>query len=57
MLGRFVVVTDGEGWAHLLSNESGDLLARTRTGVTGEPVAAGNALVVQGDGRLAQLGL
>ncbi|MGE8357080.1 MAG: outer membrane protein assembly factor BamB [Microvirgula sp.] len=57
LLGRFVVVTDGEGIAHLLSNESGDELGRASIGASSQPVAAGPNLLVQGLGRIAQLGL
>lgn len=61
MLGRFVLVVDGEGYAHLLSNESGGIVGRSKIGTSGpvnQPVSLGSSALVQGqDGRLAMLNL
>ncbi|MEO9386488.1 outer membrane protein assembly factor BamB [Chromobacterium phragmitis] len=61
MIGRFVLVVDGEGYAHLLSNESGGIVGRNKIGTTGpvnQPVSLGSSALVQGrDGRLAMLNL
>lgn len=61
LLGRFVLVVDGEGYAHLLSNESGGIVGRAKIGTSGpvnQPVSLGSSALVQGqDGRLAMLNL
>ncbi|OWY37766.1 outer membrane protein assembly factor BamB [Xenophilus sp. AP218F] len=61
MLGRFVLVADGEGYAHLLSNESGNIVGRAKVGTNGstnQPVSLGSSVLLQGqDGRLAMLNL
>ncbi|POZ62733.1 outer membrane protein assembly factor BamB [Chromobacterium alticapitis] len=61
MMGRFVMVVDGEGYAHLLSNESGGIVGRGKIGTSGpvnQPVSLGSTALVQGqDGRLAMLNL
>ncbi|MCP9760324.1 outer membrane protein assembly factor BamB [Aquitalea sp. S1-19] len=59
MLGKNILVLDGEGYAHLLASEDGRLIGRTRTGAEGtlsQPVSLGDAAYVQGrNGRLAVL--
>lgn len=61
MLGRFVLVTDGEGYGHLLSNESGSLVGRVKLGsegATAQPVSLGSSALVQGqNGRLSLLSI
>ncbi|KUM03307.1 outer membrane protein assembly factor BamB [Chromobacterium subtsugae] len=61
MIGRFVLVVDGEGYAHLLSNESGSIVGRSKIGTSGpvnQPVSLGSSALIQGqDGRLAMLNL
>ncbi|MCP1293138.1 outer membrane protein assembly factor BamB [Chromobacterium sp. S0633] len=60
LLGRFVLVGDGEGYAHLLSNESGSIVGRVKVGpaLTNQPVSLGSSALMQGkDGRLAMLTL
>lgn len=61
MLGRFVLVTDGEGYGHLLSNESGSLVGRVKLGsegVSAQPVSLGASALVQGvNGRLSLLSI
>jgi outer membrane protein assembly factor BamB len=61
MLGRYILVTDSAGYAHLLSNENGSLLGRIRLGTngqTGQPVSLGDSALIQGpDGRLVMLSL
>lgn len=61
MLGRFVLVVDAEGYAHLLSNESGSIVGRVGIGTDGQtaqPVSLGNSVVVKGpNGRLVMLSL
>jgi outer membrane protein assembly factor BamB len=61
MLGRFVLVVDAQGIAHLLSNESGSIVGRTNIGTEGQtaqPLSLGNSVVVQGtNGRLVMLSL
>ncbi len=61
MLGRFVLVADGQGVAHLLSNESGELVGRLKTGLDNiktAPISDGERVLVQdGDGHVAMLGL
>ncbi|UTH72566.1 outer membrane protein assembly factor BamB [Chromobacterium sp. IIBBL 290-4] len=61
LIGRFVLVVDGEGYAHLLSNESGSIVGRNKIGTSGpvnQPVSLGSTALVQGrDGRLAMLNL
>ena len=60
LLGRFVLVGDGEGYAHLLSNESGSIVGRVKvgSGLANQPVSLGSSALMQGkDGRLALLTL
>jgi outer membrane protein assembly factor BamB len=61
MLGRFVLVVDSLGVAHLLSNESGSIVGRKDIGTegqTGQPVSLGSsALVKAANGRLVMLSL
>lgn len=61
LLGRFVLVVDAEGYAHLLSNESGSIVGRIDIGTKGQPgqpVSLGNSALVKGpDGRLVMLTL
>ncbi|WP_293765625.1 outer membrane protein assembly factor BamB [uncultured Aquitalea sp.] len=61
MLGRFVLVTDGEGYAHLLSNETGAMAGRVKLGGEGgtdQPLSLGSSALVQGqNGRLSLLAL
>ncbi|GGY05416.1 outer membrane protein assembly factor BamB [Paludibacterium paludis] len=61
MLGRYVLVADAEGYAHLLSNESGAIVGRLRLdteGWTGQPVSVGESVLIQGrNGRLSMLSL
>ena len=61
MLGRFVLVTDQEGYAHLLSNETGAIVGRTRIGadlLATQPQSLGENVLLQGrNGRLAMLTL
>ncbi|MBA4707652.1 outer membrane protein assembly factor BamB [Aquitalea aquatica] len=61
MLGRFVLVIDGEGYGHLLSNESGSLVDRVKLGsegATAQPVSLGASALVQGqNGRLSLLSI
>lgn len=61
MLGRFVLVIDGEGYGHLLSNESGSLVGRVKLGsegATAQPVSLGASALVQGqNGRLSLLSI
>lgn len=61
MLDRFVLVMDGEGIAHLLSNESGDFVGRlsVASGKTlTQPVSLGDRVLVQTqNGRVLALGL
>jgi len=61
MLGRFVLVIDGEGYGHLLSNESGSLVGRVKLGsegTTAQPVSLGSSALVQGqNGRLSLLSI
>lgn len=61
MLGRFVLVVDGEGYAHLLSNENGSIVGRSKTGTDGltdQPVSLGASALLQGrNGRLAMLSI
>lgn len=61
MLGRYVLVTDGEGYAHLVAADSGRIVGRTKVGterLTGQPVSLGDtALVLGRNGRLAMLSL
>lgn len=61
MLGRFVLVVDAEGVAHLLSNETGSIVGRTDVGTkgqTGQPVSLGSSALIKGvNGRLAMLSL
>ncbi|WP_028536878.1 outer membrane protein assembly factor BamB [Paludibacterium yongneupense] len=61
MLGRYILVTDSAGYAHLLSNENGSLVGRIRLGTsgqTGQPVSLGDSALIQGlDGRLVMLSL
>ncbi len=61
MLGRYVLVADVDGYAHLLSNESGAIVGRVRMDVdgwTGQPVSLGDSVLVQGrNGRLTMLSL
>jgi outer membrane protein assembly factor BamB len=49
IVGRAVVVGDYKGFVHFLSRDTGEFVARTRTGgaITAQPVVAGNTLVVQ----------
>ncbi|MDF0606354.1 outer membrane protein assembly factor BamB [Neisseriaceae bacterium TC5R-5] len=60
-LGRFVLVGDGEGYAHLLSNEDGRIVGRVKVGseaLTSQPVSLGVSTLVQGQsGRLTMLTL
>ncbi|MGL6070469.1 outer membrane protein assembly factor BamB [Craterilacuibacter sp.] len=59
MLGKNILVLDGEGYAHLLASEDGRLVGRTRTGAEGtlsQPVLLGDAAYVQArNGRLVVL--
>jgi len=61
MLGRFVLVVDAQGVAHLLSNESGSIVGRTDVGTkgqTGQPVSLGSSALIKGEnGRLLMLSL
>ncbi|RMC94735.1 outer membrane protein assembly factor BamB [Aquitalea palustris] len=61
MLGRFVLVIDGEGYGHLLSNESGSLVGRVKLGsegATAQPISLGASALVQGqNGRLSLLSI
>ncbi|RBH33836.1 outer membrane protein assembly factor BamB, partial [Pseudomonas sp. MWU13-2860] len=60
LLGHFVLVGDGEGYAHLLSNESGSIVGRVKvgSGLANQPVSLGSSALMQGkDGRLALLTL
>ncbi|TDR77772.1 outer membrane protein assembly factor BamB [Paludibacterium purpuratum] len=61
MLGRFVLVVDAQGYAHLLSNESGSIVGRVGIGTDGQtaqPVSLGTSALVKGsNGRLAMLSL
>ncbi|BBF84233.1 outer membrane protein YfgL [Aquitalea magnusonii] len=61
MLGRFVLVIDGEGYGHLLSNESGSLVGRVKLGSEGtvaQPLSLGASALVQGqNGRLSLLSI
>ncbi|BEV73846.1 MULTISPECIES: outer membrane protein assembly factor BamB [unclassified Paludibacterium] len=61
MLGRFVLVVDAQGYAHLLSNESGSIVGRVGTGTDGQtaqPVSLGTSALVKGpNGRLVMLSL
>lgn len=61
LLGRFVLVVDAEGVAHLLSNENGSVVGRVETGIAGQPaqpLALGTSALVRGpNGRLAMLSL
>ena len=61
MLGRFVLVIDGEGYGHLLSNENGSLVGRVKLGSEGtvaQPVSLGSSALVQGqNGRLSLLSI
>jgi outer membrane protein assembly factor BamB len=61
MMGRFVLVVDALGVAHLLSNESGSIVGRSKIGTegqTGQPVSLGrSALVKAANGRLVMLSL
>lgn len=61
LLGRFVMVTDDQGYVHLLSNESGSIVGRTKInteGATAQPVSLGSTALVQGaNGRLIMLSL
>lgn len=61
LLGRFILVVDAQGVAHLLSNENGSMVGRAETGIEGQPaqpVALGNSALVRGpNGRLVMLSL
>lgn len=61
MLGRFVLVVDAQGIAHLLSNEDGSIVGRATIGTegqTGQPVSLGGSALIQGgNGRLVMLSL
>jgi outer membrane protein assembly factor BamB len=61
MLGRFVLVVDAQGVAHLLSNENGSIVGRTDVGTegqTGQPVSLGSSALIKGsNGRLVMLSL
>jgi outer membrane protein assembly factor BamB len=61
MLGRFILVVDAEGVAHLLSNENGSEVGRVETGIEGQPaqpLALGTSALVRGpNGRLVMLSL
>ncbi|MBV8046253.1 MAG: outer membrane protein assembly factor BamB [Paludibacterium sp.] len=61
MLGRFVLVVDAQGYAHLLSNESGSIVGRVGVGTDGQtaqPVSLGTSALVKGpNGRLVMLSL
>ncbi|WP_323072149.1 outer membrane protein assembly factor BamB [Mycetohabitans endofungorum] len=49
IVGRAVVVGDYKGFVHFLSRDTGEFVARMRTGgaIIAQPVVAGNTLVVQ----------
>lgn len=61
MLGRFVLVIDGEGYGHLLSNENGSLVGRVKLGSEGtvaQPLSLGSSALVQAaSGRLSLLSI
>ncbi|NWK76747.1 outer membrane protein assembly factor BamB [Aquitalea sp. LB_tupeE] len=61
MLGRFVLVIDGEGYGHLLSNENGSLVGRVKLGSEGivaQPLSLGSSALVQAaSGRLTLLSI
>ena len=61
MLGRFVLVIDGEGYGHLLSNENGSVVGRVKLGSDGtvaQPLSLGSSALVQAaSGRLSLLSI
>lgn len=61
MLGRYVLVVDAQGVAHLLSNENGSIVGRASVGTDGQveqPLTLGNNALVHGpNGRLVMLSL
>lgn len=61
MLGRYVLVVDAQGIAHLLSNEDGSIVGRAEIGTKGQsaqPVSLGDSALIQGsNGRLVMLSL
>lgn len=60
-LGHRILVVDGEGYAHVLSDENGKLLGRSHLGgkgTIGQPVSFGDSVLVQSrNGRLTLLSL
>jgi outer membrane protein assembly factor BamB len=59
-LGRFVLVADGQGYLHLLSNEDGSIVGRIRTDINGaqQPIPLGDSVLVYGtNGRIALVSL
>lgn len=59
-LGRFVLVADGQGYLHLLSNEDGSVVGRVRTDINGaqQPIVLGDNVLVYGtNGRIALVSL
>jgi outer membrane protein assembly factor BamB len=61
LLGRFILVADAEGVAHLLSNEDGSVVGRIETGIEGQPaqpLMLGSSALIRGpNGRLVMLTL
>jgi len=59
-LGRFVLVADGQGYLHLLSNVDGSVVGRIRTDINGaqQPIVLGdNVLVYGANGHIALVSL
>lgn len=59
-LGRFVLVADGQGYLHLLSNVDGSVVGRIRTEINGaqQPIVLGDSVLVYGtNGRIALVSL
>jgi len=61
IVGRFVLVVDAQGVAHLLSMDSGTIVGRAEIGTSGfvaQPLSLGNSALIEGaNGRLVMLSL